>query len=67
MYKLSLIDKISIVFITIGAINCGLIGIFNFNLINFLFRIIPLLERFIYTLIGLSAINALLFMRKSKI
>ena len=29
MYKLSLLDKISLILVIIGAINWGLIGLFN--------------------------------------
>ncbi|MFU0823861.1 DUF378 domain-containing protein [Clostridium sp.] len=64
MYKLSLIDKISLLVIIIGAINWGLIGLFNFNLVKFIFGAIPLLQRIIYIVIGLSGINALLFIKK---
>lgn len=66
MYKLSLIDKISFLLILIGAINWGLIGLFNFNLVNSIFNFVPLVERLIYILVGLAALNSMLFIKKSK-
>lgn len=66
MYKLSLIDKISFLLILIGAINWGLIGLFNFNLVNSIFGFVPLVERIVYILVGLAALNSILFIKKSK-
>lgn len=66
MYKLSLIDKISFLLILIGAINWGLVGLFNFNLVNSIFNFVPLVERLIYILVGLAALNSMLFIKKSK-
>lgn len=42
--------------VIIGATNWGLIGLFNFNIFNYLFGADSLLCRIIYSLIGLSAI-----------
>ncbi|QGU95193.1 DUF378 domain-containing protein [Clostridium bovifaecis] len=66
MYKLSLIDKISLLIVIFGSINWGLIGLFNFNLVKFIFGMIPLLERLIYIAVGLSGVNTLLFIKKSR-
>lgn len=40
----------------IGAINWGLIGIFRFDLVAFLFGDMNWLSRIIYTLVGLSGL-----------
>ena len=42
--------------IIIGAINWGLIGFFNFNLVNFLFGDLTWLSRVIYGLVGLAGL-----------
>lgn len=65
MYKLSLVDKISFLLMLIGAINWGLIGLFNFNLVNSIFGFVPIVERLIYILVGLAALNSILFIKKS--
>ena len=34
---MSILQKIALVFVIIGALNWGLVGLFNFNLVAFLF------------------------------
>lgn len=43
----------------VGAINWGLIGAFNFNLVNRIFGSVSWLERLIYVLVGLGGIMML--------
>ena len=43
--------------VLIGALNWGLIGAFDFDLISFLFGDMSALSRVIYTIVGLSAIG----------
>lgn len=45
----------------IGAINWGLIGLFGFNLVAFLFGDMTLLSRIIYILVGLSGLCLVTF------
>ncbi|SHH18791.1 DUF378 domain-containing protein [Clostridium grantii] len=66
MYKLSTLDKISLILILIGALNWGLFGLFNVNLVYILFGSVTIIERLIYILVGASGINALLLISKSK-
>lgn len=40
----------------IGAINWGLIGFFNFNLVAFLFGDATIISRIVYALVGLSGL-----------
>ncbi len=44
------------VLVIVGALNWGLIGVFNLNLVNVILGTIPWLERLIYVLVGLSAV-----------
>lgn len=39
----------------VGALNWGLIGLFDFNLVNLVLGSLPALERLVYILVGLSA------------
>lgn len=57
MYKLNIFDKISFIFVIIGSINWGLIGLLNFNLVTIFSFSIPIIQRIIYILILLSALN----------
>ncbi len=47
--------------VLIGALNWGLIGAFDFDLVGFLFGDMSSITRIIYTLVGLSAIGYLVF------
>lgn len=42
--------------VIVGALNWGLVGLFNFNLVNVIFGTTPTLEKFVYVLIGVSAV-----------
>ncbi|HOA63708.1 MAG: DUF378 domain-containing protein [Acholeplasmataceae bacterium] len=54
---MNILQRIALVIVIIGALNWGLIGIFNFNLVSFLFDgISPIISRIIYTIVGLAGI-----------
>lgn len=54
--KMKVIDKIALVLIIIGAINWGLIGFFNFNLVAVIFEEMTWISRVIYALVGISGL-----------
>lgn len=47
--------KIAWVLVWVGALNWGLVGLFDFNLVSYLFSSWPMVERVVYVLVGLSA------------
>lgn len=54
---MSAIHKIALALLIIGGINWGLVGIFQFDLVAWLFGgSASVVSRIIYTLVGLSAI-----------
>lgn len=53
---MKVIDKIALVLIIIGAINWGLIGFFNFNLVAVIFGEMTWISRIIYALVGISGL-----------
>ena len=53
---MKIVDKIALALIIIGAINWGLIAVFNFNLVAAIFGDMTLLARIIYGLVGLSGL-----------
>lgn len=54
---MKLIRNIALVLLIIGGLNWGLIGLFDFNLVAFLFDgFSVIISRIIYTLVGISAI-----------
>ena len=50
------IQKIALVITIIGAINWGLIGLFDFNLVATLFESVEVLEKIIYILVGIAGL-----------
>lgn len=64
---MKVVNCIALVLIIIGAINWGLIGAFNFNLVDMLFGVNTVLSRIIYGLVGISGLWALTFFNRISI
>ena len=63
-----IVKKICLTLVIIGALNWGLIGLFNFNLVSFIFDNLSVtISRIVYSLVGIAGvvliINCLLDMR----
>ncbi len=56
MAKKSALDWIAMVLLIIGGLNWGLVGLFNYNLVESLFGSIPIIGTIVYVLVGLSAL-----------
>ena len=50
------INVIALTIAIIGAINWGLIGFFNFNLVSYLFGSASMLSKVIYALVGICGL-----------
>ena len=50
------LQKIALVFTIIGAVNWGLIGLLDFNLVTFLFQEGSFLTNLIYIIVGISGL-----------
>jgi len=50
------VQKIALVFTIIGAINWGLIGLLDFDLVAYLFGAASMLSRIIYTIVGIAGL-----------
>lgn len=57
------LDWITLILVIIGGINWGLVGLFNFNLVDTIFGM-GFLGDLIYTLVGLSALYMIYFISK---
>jgi hypothetical protein len=55
------LDYIALILVVIGAINWGLIGFFDFDLVKAIFGDMTLVSRIIYALVGVSGLYALSF------
>lgn len=56
--KLNVVDYIAFVLIIIGGLNWGLVGAFNYNLVDALFGVRSMISIIVYILVGLSALYA---------
>lgn len=64
---MKVVNIIALILIIIGAINWGLIGAFNFNLVDMLFGVNTVLSRIIYGLVGIAGLWALTFFNRISI
>ena len=55
MVERNTIDWIALVLLLIGGLNWGLVGLFGLDIIETLLGSIPMLQKLVYVLVGLSA------------
>ena len=53
---MKIINLIAGILAVVGAVNWGLVGLFNFNLVTVVFGSIPVLVKIIYILVGVSGL-----------
>lgn len=61
------LDTISLILVVIGAVNWGLIGFFQFDLVAALFGQMTVFSRVIYAIIGIAGLYVLSFFAKDRI
>ena len=59
MNKLNAIDWIAIILLSVGGLNWGLVGIFNFDLVAAIFGDMSALSRIVYAVVGICAVYVL--------
>lgn len=57
---MKVVDLLALILIIVGGLNWGLVGAFDFNLVDTLFGEGSLLSRIVYVLVGISAVCMLL-------
>lgn len=53
---MQILQKVALVLIIIGAINWGLVGLFDFNLVSTLFGADTIITKIIYVLVGIAGV-----------
>lgn len=67
MYKFNLFDKIAFILVIIGALNWGLLGLLNFNLVSAIFgEPANVLSRILYIIVGAAGVYLILLLLKIK-
>ncbi|MFA6897196.1 MAG: DUF378 domain-containing protein [Patescibacteria group bacterium] len=56
MQKLNMVDWLALILVLVGALNWGLVGILEFDLVATLFGEMSLLTRIVYSLVGVAAL-----------
>ncbi len=54
--KMNAVDWLALVLLIIGGLNWGLVGIFDFDLVAYVFGTFSTLSRIIYVIVGLAAV-----------
>ncbi len=49
--------KLAFLLLVVGGLNWGLVGLFDFNLVNSLVGSWPMVEKVVYILVGLAAVS----------
>ena len=60
------LDTIALLLVIIGAINWGLIGFFQFDLVAALFGDLSTASRIVYALVGLAGLYSLSFLGRDR-
>ncbi|MDD3190123.1 MAG: DUF378 domain-containing protein [Candidatus Pacebacteria bacterium] len=56
MQKLNAVDWLALVLVLVGALNWGLVGLLDFDLVATLFGDMSLISRAIYSFVGIAAL-----------
>ena len=58
------LDWIALILIVVGGLNWGLVGLFQFDLVEAILGSVPIAQRIVYILVGLSAIYTIYYASK---
>lgn len=64
MEKLTVLDWIALILVTVGALNWGLVGLFQFDLVAAIFGTMSTISRFVYTLVGVASLWTIYFLAR---
>ena len=56
------LEMVFLLLVVVGALNWGLVGLLEFDLVNYLLNSVPLLMKAVYTIVAISGL-ALLYLR----
>lgn len=59
-----LVHQVTYILVIVGAVNWGLVGLLNLNVVNLVLGSMPVVEKLVYVLVGLSAVYDIALMHK---
>lgn len=60
------LHTLAFVLVVVGGLNWGLVGLFDYNLVNSLLGSVPLLEKVVYILVGAAAVYKVALCKECK-
>jgi uncharacterized protein len=54
--RLTAVDWIALILVIVGALNWGLVGLFEFDLVAALFGTLSVMSKIVYTLVGFAGL-----------
>lgn len=60
------LNTISLILVIIGAVNWGLVGLFEFNIVSVLFGTFSAITRIIYCLIGIAGLVSISLLMRDR-
>ncbi len=61
MAKMNILDYIALILVIVGAVNWGLVGVFDFNLVTAIFKGFA---NWIYTVVGIAGLYSIYSLNK---
>ncbi|MFH1669274.1 MAG: DUF378 domain-containing protein [Candidatus Woesearchaeota archaeon] len=61
MADTNVLDWIALVLVIVGGLNWGLVGLFQFDLVEFVLGAVPVLQRIVYAVVGIAAAYMIYF------
>jgi uncharacterized protein len=55
------VDLLALILVIVGGLNWGLVGLFNYNLVDAIFGVGSTISRIIYIIVGLAALYMIYF------
>lgn len=62
MKKLNAVERVALVLVVVGALNWGIVGAFNIDLVGSIFGVMTILTRVVYVLVGIAALYTIYFL-----
>ncbi len=64
---MKVVDTIALILIIVGAINWGLVGFFQFDLVAAIFGDMSMFSRIVYAIIGICGLYSISFFAKDRL
>lgn len=62
MKETNAVDLIALILLVIGGLNWGLVGLFQFDLVEAILGAIPVLQRIVYGLVGIAGLYVIYYL-----